>query len=67
MSNSVLEDVEPSLESPSPVRSVDEIAAASTLCIELETGQSECSVTASASKTDKTMAPEEPPYFQEQW
>lgn len=66
-SNPVLEDVEPSPESPSPVRSVDELAAASASCVDPETGHSECSATAAASKTEKMMAPEEPPYFQEQW
>jgi hypothetical protein len=67
VSNPVLEDVEPSPESPSPVRSVDELAAASASCVEPETGHSECSATAAASKTEKMVAPEEPPYFQEQW
>jgi hypothetical protein len=66
-SNSVLEDVEPSPESPSPVRSVDEMAAASVTCLEPETGQNECSAAAASAKTEKMMAPEEPPYFQEQW
>ncbi|XP_033611222.1 histone-lysine N-methyltransferase 2C [Cryptotermes secundus] len=66
-SNPVLEDVEPSPESPSPVRSVDELGAASASCVDPETGHSECSATAAASKTEKMMAPEEPPYFQEQW
>lgn len=67
VSNPVLEDVEPSPESPSPVRSVDETPAASTPCVEPETGQTECSTGAVAAKTEKMIAPEEPPYFQEQW
>jgi hypothetical protein len=31
------------------------------------TGQSECTSVAATSKTEKTIASEEPPYFQEQW
>lgn len=63
----VLEDVEPAPELASPVRPGDETPATSAQFVERDTGQSECSVTAAAAKTEKIMAPEEPPYFQEQW
>jgi hypothetical protein len=63
----VLEDVEPPPELASPVRSVDETPTTCAHFVERDTGQSECSSTAAAAKTEKMIAPEEPPYFQEQW
>jgi hypothetical protein len=63
----VLDDAEPPPESPSPIRSADETPATSAPCVDPDTGQSECTSVAATSKTEKTIASEEPPYFQEQW
>jgi hypothetical protein len=63
----VLDDAEPPPDSPSPVRSADETPATSTPCVDPDTGQSECTSVVATSKTEKTIASEEPPYFQEQW
>jgi hypothetical protein len=63
--NPVQDDADPP-ESPSPVRSADETPT-SVACVDPDTGQSECSSVAAASKTEKMIASEEPPYFQEQW
>ena len=63
----VLDDAEPPPESPSPVRSADETPAASAPSVDPDTGQNECTSVAATSKTEKTIASEELPYFQEQW